>query len=135
MATVNPILYVADVNEALAFYRDQLGFTELWVANDDQTGEPAIAAVQLEEATVMLSQMPMFASPNGSALGAGVTLWFNLDGSIDDYYARFRDVPGATLTQELIDYPWGDRAFTLRDPSGYTLTFSNYREPDDGQGA
>ncbi len=63
--------------------------------------------------------------------GEGVILWFNLDGTIDDYYARVREASeasGATLTQELIDYPWGDRAFTLRDPFGYTLTFSNYTQ-------
>lgn len=61
-----------------------------------------------------------------------MTLWFNLAGSVDDYYARFRDAPGVTVTQELIDYPWGDRAFTLRDPFGYTLTFSNFTQPDGG---
>ncbi|MBA2276614.1 MAG: VOC family protein [Chloroflexia bacterium] len=131
MSTVQPILYVEAIDEALAFYLDRLGFTELWVANDEQTGEPAIAAVQLEEATIMLSPMPMFAAADGAARGEGVMLWFNLDGSVDDYFARFRDAPGATLTQELIDYPWGDRAFTLREPSGYTLTFANYREPEE----
>ncbi len=131
MSTVQPILYVEAIDEALVFYRDRLGFTELWVANDEQTGEPSIAAVQLEEATIMLSGMPMFGSANGATRGEGVTLWFNLDGPVDDYYARYRDVPGATLTQELIDYPWGDRAFTLRDPSGYTLTFANFHAPEE----
>lgn len=135
MSTVQPILYVEEVDEALTFYREALGFTELWRAADEQGGETAIAAVQLEAATIMVSRMPMFAPSNGAPRGEGVTLWFNLDGSVDDYFARFRDAAGVTVTQELVDYPWGDRAFTLRDPFGYTLTFSNFRQPDEAPGS
>lgn len=130
MSTVQPILYVDSVEDALTFYRDGLGFSELWaVKDDDEIRGAIIAAVQLEEAGIMISRIPMFAGADGTARGEGVTLWFNLDGPVDDYFARFRDVPGATVTQETIDYPWGDRAFTICDPSGYTLTFSNYTAP------
>ena len=137
MTSIQPILYVEAIDEALTFYRDVLSFTELWTAPDEQAGETAIAALQLEAATMMVSRMPMFAPANGAARGEGVTLWFNLDGTIDDYYARVREVSkasGAMLTQELIDYPWGDRAFTLRDPFGYTLTFSNYSQTAETPG-
>jgi len=131
-STVQPILYVEAVDDALRFYCGALAFTELWKVPDEQSGESTIAAVQLEEATMMVSRMPMFAPANGGTRGEGVTLWFNLAGSVDDYFARFREAAGVTVPQDLIDYPWGDRAFTLRDPFGYTLTFSNYSEPDDG---
>ncbi len=39
MSSVQPILYVDTVDEALTFYRDGLGFTELWKAPDEQGGE------------------------------------------------------------------------------------------------
>jgi len=131
-SNLSPILYVDDIDQALRFYRDGLGFTELWTAAGPDGGAPIIAAVQVEDASLMVSQMPMFAPANGGPRGDGVTMWFNLAEPVDDYFARFRDVSGATVTQEPIDYPWGDRAFTLRDPFGYTLTFANFTQPDDG---
>jgi uncharacterized glyoxalase superfamily protein PhnB len=120
MSDVQPLLYIDDIESAIAFYRDRLGF-DVNVFGHDAEGRASTCLVQLEDARFLVSREPSFAG----ATGGGVTLYFHLDAPVDLYADRFRGADGVQVAQELTDQMWGDRTFTIRDPWGYTLLFSS----------
>ncbi|MBA3378950.1 MAG: VOC family protein [Chloroflexia bacterium] len=126
MSDVQPLLYIDDIEAALGFYRDRLGL-EAIVFGHDAEGRPSTFLVQVEDARFLVSREPSFAG----ATGGGVTLYFHVDAPVDVYAARFRDVEGVQMAQDLTDQWWGDRTFTIRDPWGYTLLFSSPARNDD----
>lgn len=125
MSDVQPLLYIDDIEAAIEFYRDQLGF-DVSVFGHDAEGRPAIFLVQVEAAKFLVSREPFFAG----ATGGGVTLYFHLDGQVDAYAETFRSADGVQVAQDVTDQWWGDRTFTIRDPWGYTLLFSSLARYD-----
>jgi PhnB protein len=120
MADVQPLLYIDDIEAAIAFYRDGLGL-EVVVFGSDADGRPATFLAQLGDAKFLVSREAHFAG----ATGGGVTLYFHLDTPVDDYSDRFRNAEGVQVAQDLTNQWWGDRTLTIRDPWGYTLLFSS----------
>jgi predicted lactoylglutathione lyase len=55
--------------------------------------------------------------------GLGVALNFRVDHDIDAL-ARHAKAAGANVVEDVGDRPWNARDFTLRDPDGFTLTFT-----------
>ncbi|HEY6953464.1 MAG TPA: VOC family protein, partial [Bacteroidota bacterium] len=45
--------------------------------------------------------------------------------TVDDYYNELK-TKGITVVNEPTTEFWGDRIFTVRDPDGYALTFSEH---------
>jgi uncharacterized glyoxalase superfamily protein PhnB len=120
MSDVQPLLYIDDIEAAIDFYRDQLGLNVIVFGNDAE-GRPATFLAQLGDSKFLVSREPHFAG----ATGGGVTLYFHLDGPVDDLAERFRNAEGVQVAQDLTDQWWGDRTLTIRDPWGYTLLFSS----------
>ncbi|TAM70563.1 MAG: VOC family protein [Microbacteriaceae bacterium] len=117
---------VADVDESLAFYRDQLG---LELRNDVPSGsyrwvtlgipgQPGLEIV-LSEPHAGRSQADGDAMQELLVKGSLPFLVF----SVDDLDAMFEQVraSGAEVLQEPIDQPWGPRDAAFRDPSGNTV--------------
>lgn len=131
MSDVQPVLYVDDVREAVSWYTTQLGFETQFVGTDDGTsdGVATIAAVALEGATILLSQLGMFATDEGERRGAGVTLWFHLERNVDAFHADLQERGVVAITQEPTTFWWGDRTFNVLDPWRYRLTFCNSGQP------
>lgn len=124
MSDVQPVLYIDDIEGAIAFYREGLGLDVNVFGNDPETGRPNIFLASLDEAKFPVSRDPTFAKADGSGSG-GVTLYFHLDSPVDGYVDRFRSAAGSEVVEDVTDQWWGDRTFTIRDPWGYILIFSS----------
>ncbi|MDI3341173.1 MAG: VOC family protein [Sphaerobacter sp.] len=123
MATIQPILYVPDVDASLAHYRDVLGFTVDLVVPDG-AGRTVHAEVSRHGVTVMFAPAEGLSPAARSFLGAGVELYItDEDEDIDAYFASVR-AAGARIVAEPVDQEWGHRTFTISDPDGYRLTFA-----------
>jgi uncharacterized glyoxalase superfamily protein PhnB len=107
---VTPVLQVADIPTALAFYRDTLGFTEDFRYDN-------YAGVTLGEVQLYLCAHTIWKRPLG---GGAVVI---LAEEVDDYCALIRQ-RGANILAEPADQFYGLRDFVLNDPDGNVLTFS-----------
>ena len=107
------LLYVADVERALEFYRDKLGFKPL------EIGLPDYARLVASEgdATIGLHRVGSEAAPPWNE---GVRLYLELE-DLDAFYDRLAglEVP---FEQPPQDMPWGWRHAYLRDPDGHLLS-------------
>jgi catechol 2,3-dioxygenase-like lactoylglutathione lyase family enzyme len=120
---------VNDVDEALGFYRDALGFeVQNDVANGGfrwvtlgSPGQPDLSIV-LSEPHAGRSQADGDALQELLVKGVLQTLVFRSD----DLDASFETVraSGAEVLQEPIKQPWGPRDCAFRDPSGNTVRIS-----------
>lgn len=106
---VIPVMRVTDLDAALRFYVDVLGFAESF-----RFGEPpAYAGVNAggHELHINLER---------EHAGRG-EFYLAVDDGIDELYARVQE-RGATIDIELKDQPYGMRDFSVRDPDGNFLT-------------
>jgi len=108
---LSPVFLVRDLEEALAYYRDVLGFSLAWT-----WGEPVHrAGVVLGEVEIQLEAAGLGAPPGPSVVYCQVT-------GVDRYDEACR-ARGVQLVFELADRPWGMRDFRVVDPSGNIITF------------
>lgn len=110
--SVSPLIPARDVEEAIRFYRNALGF-EL----DYRDAEPAqFAIVGSEGATLHL-----FASQD-KHLADWTSLRIGVEG-IDALYARCGEAGCVHPNGPLGSRPWGTREFSIVDPSGVCIAF------------
>ncbi len=108
-----PVFAVRDLPEALAYYREKLGFTVSWT-----WGEPTTrVGVRLDDIEIQLDGAGLGAPPGPAVVYCHMT-------GVDDYYAACR-ARGATIALEIADRPWGMRDFRVLDPSGNRLGFGS----------
>ena len=104
-----PILEVSDVQAALAFYRDAFGGVvtyEFPPGGDD----PVYVALAVGSSSlgIGLEESPL---PPGN-----VQLWFYVDDV--DRVTRELAAAGASVVEEPVDQPWGERTSLVTDPFG-----------------
>ena len=119
-----PEIPVANVDEAVSYYVDNLGFTMDW--GDDEGG---IAGISKGHCRLFLTNRA-FRESRGNA--APVVLWINLDGKVevDALYAEWR-ASGAKLVSEPEDKPWKLREFVAADLDGNLLrVFYDFRRDE-----
>jgi catechol 2,3-dioxygenase-like lactoylglutathione lyase family enzyme len=104
------VFQVADIEVAVAFYRDVLGFTEDFRYDN-------YAGVFLGEFQMHLCAHTVWSRPVG---GGAVVI---IAEEVDDYCAAIRE-RSATILLEPTDELYGLRDFVTRDPDGNVLTFS-----------
>jgi catechol 2,3-dioxygenase-like lactoylglutathione lyase family enzyme len=111
---VMPRLPVIDLQLAIAFYRDVLGFNvgPLWPEH-----EPRFALLDRDDACIQF----YVADPSrGEGLGHG-TLSFE----VDDVKAIYAALEGRAAIEWGPEVYWyGRREFSIRDPNGYHIIFS-----------
>jgi uncharacterized glyoxalase superfamily protein PhnB len=118
------MIYVDDLERAMAYYRDSLGFEVSVFGQHEHSGEPFIAWAKLEDAYLLLTNEVLF--QDGGQQGRGpVRLYFNLDGPVDDLHLQLKDRPEVDVVQSPTDQHWGQRTLIVRDPWGVLLVFSN----------
>lgn len=103
-----PILEVDDMPAALAFYRDALGGAVSYRFPLDGDPDYVSLAVGTSSLGIGLTEAPR---PPGNVL-----LWFYVD-DVDRVTATLADA-GATVEEEPLDQPWGERTSLLTDPFG-----------------
>lgn len=119
---VAPILACADVEAAIAYYTDTLGFTLQWsMLGADGTSE--FASVALADTEILLGVVEGFVEPEDMAKrGIGVQLYITLPADFDMNGLYERAVAsGAFITRPLENREWGVRSFNVSDADGYRL--------------
>ncbi len=109
-----PEIPVRSLTEALAYYRDRLGFTVDW--SDEDLG---LAGVSQGDSRLFLADAGYRADPGDAA---AVVLWINGSdrSEVDAIHARWRDA-GAAVESPPEAKPWKLYEFTARDPDGNRL--------------
>lgn len=106
-----PILEVADMNAALAFYRDALEGVVRYRFPPE--GDPAYVSLDVGASSlgIGLTEQPL---PPGNVL-----LWFYVD-DVDKMTNEAAEA-GATVLEAPLDQPWGERTSLVTDPFGTRL--------------
>lgn len=113
-----PILPTDDMDKALAFYTERLGFTEKFRDN-----EKAPKYVGIERDGIELHLVEVTPAQTAKLVASQTMCRFPVD-DVDALYKEFnkhKDVihPNGKLATK----PWGTREFGVLDPAGVCLTF------------
>jgi PhnB protein len=127
-----PGIKVRDIQTSLEFYIKTLGFMTMdkLIRKD---GKIAHASVGIELPVLTLSPIDSVRNLQtkkelaDNKLGVGVRFHFGMTGAkkLDDYFIELKR-KGIKVVNEPKTEFWGDRIFTVEDPDGYTLTFSEH---------
>jgi uncharacterized glyoxalase superfamily protein PhnB len=109
--SVTPILQVADLQRAIGFYRDALGFTQGWIVGDP----PWLASVCRD---VVEFHLYLAATPVPSHV------YLNVDG-VDAYFGA-ATAAGARVVHALADRQYGMRDGRLADPDGNEIGIGEF---------
>lgn len=118
ISDVDPVLVVKDIETALAFFTETLGFdlnftwgkpiNHAGVSWGDWTG--AKVMIQLSQASPDFERDPY------------ANLHFYTDARLDELFETFK-ANGVEVVTEPTDHPWGMRDFSIRGPEGCLLRF------------
>jgi lactoylglutathione lyase len=104
-----PILTTPDMPRALGFYRDLLeGEVEFQFPPD---GNPDYVGMNVGDGHIGIGR-----APDARSDGQRFSLWVYAD-SCDEAVDGLR-AGGATVTEEPVDQPWGERIARVLDPDG-----------------
>ncbi|MDZ7728928.1 MAG: VOC family protein [Dehalococcoidia bacterium] len=106
-----PNMPVADLDAALAFYRDLLGFEAAHV-------EPGLAILRSGGAEVALVV-------DANPAPAGAYLYVR---GVEGLHRRMLDA-GMEVTRPLQQQPWGLHDFVVRDPDGHAIGIGEWIQP------
>jgi predicted enzyme related to lactoylglutathione lyase len=115
---VSPVLLVSDIDRAVAYWRDRLGF------ECEVYGEPPDFVVAQRDAAVILMALcddPAKIVPNWRIVD---NVW-NVFIRVDDVEAIYAEVQerGAGIDYTLYDAPSGFLEFGAQDPDGHDIAF------------
>jgi catechol 2,3-dioxygenase-like lactoylglutathione lyase family enzyme len=110
------MIYVKDVNRALGFYRDLLGFKLIEDFRFDGVAVYARLRAPGGDGTIALHQ----AGPSASLVSDGVRLYFEVR-DLDDFCRRLIK-KGFYITQMPRMMEWGWRHAYLNDPDGHEIS-------------
>ena len=116
-----PEIPASDVDNAVAYYVERLGFTVDW--GDDQGG---IAGISRGNCRLFITNRA-FRESYGNA--GPIVFWLNLESKaeVDELFAEWKDAQ-AKLVSEPEDKPWKLREFIATDPDGNLVrVFHDFR--------
>jgi uncharacterized glyoxalase superfamily protein PhnB len=108
------ILAVGEVGSAIEFYTKKLGFWLAFAEGDP----PTFAGLNLGSVQLFLE--------HGTPAPQGCSVYFVIDDA--DALHRFHESSGIEIVEAPGDRPYGLRDYTVRDASGYRLTFGHHPE-------
>ena len=115
---VSPVLLVSDLDRAVSYYRDRLGF------ECDTYGEPPdFAVAERDEATILLALCndAQRIVPNWRIVDKIWNAYIRVD-DVDAMYAEVQ-TRGAPIDYTIYDAPSGFREFGVQDPDGHDIAF------------
>jgi predicted enzyme related to lactoylglutathione lyase len=117
---ISPVLLVADIERAVAYYRDCLGFT------CETYGEPPnFASAGRDGSSILLAlcMEPERIVPNWRIVDMTWNVYIRVDDA-DAVYAEVQD-RGAEIDYTIYDAPHGFREFGVQDPDGHDIAFGS----------
>jgi PhnB protein len=125
--TVTPYLYIRGAAQALEFYKDAFGATELYRLADPM-GRIGHAEIQIGTSRIMLAEeAPAMDVPSPETLGGSSVSFLLYVEDVDSSFAK-AVAAGAQVKRPLKDQFYGDRAGTLTDPFGHYWTIATHVE-------
>ena len=125
LQSLTPNLMVEDVNAAVDWYKDMLGF-ELKISNPE-SGTFEWAMIQSGEATLMFQTRSSLAGelPEFKDMPVGATGNFFI--RLDDVKALYDRISGKVkIISDLKKTFYGSEEFSITDNNGYILTFAQF---------
>jgi uncharacterized glyoxalase superfamily protein PhnB len=127
-----PGIKVKDMQKSLEFYTKTLGFMTMDKLVR-KNGQVAHASVGIDSPVLTLSPIDSVQTHQSkkelmeNKLGVGVRFHFGMTGArkLDEYFIELKG-KGIKVVNEPKTEFWGDRIFTVEDPNGYTLSFSEH---------
>jgi predicted enzyme related to lactoylglutathione lyase len=119
---VSPVLLVSDVDRAVEYYRERLGF------RCDIYGTPADFVVAERDAATILLVLcsdPTRIVPNWRIVDKVWNAYIRVD-DVDAVYAEVQE-RGAEIDYTIYDAPSGFREFGVQDPDGHDIAFGQRR--------
>ena len=115
---ISPVLLVADLDRAVAFYRDRLGF-ECQVFGDP----PNFATADRDAATILIAAAddPDRIVPHWHIVDKMWNAYIRVD-DVDAVYAEVQE-RGAEIDYMIYNAPHGFREFGVQDPDGHDIAF------------
>jgi PhnB protein len=123
--TATPYLIISGAAQAIDFYRNVFGATEL-LRMADPDGRIAHAEIKIGDSVIMLAdEAPGHRSPR-SLGGAAVSTMLYVE-NVDDCFNR-AIAAGAKAQRPLANQFYGDRSGTIEDPFGHVWTIATHVE-------
>jgi uncharacterized glyoxalase superfamily protein PhnB len=113
---ISPVLLVADIDRAVAYYRDRLGF------NCQVHGDPPnFATADRDDATILLAlaEDAERIVPNWRIVDGVWNAYIRVE-DVDAVYAEVRE-RGAAIDYTIGDRPYRFREFGVQDPDGHDI--------------
>lgn len=108
-------LQVRDLEISKKFYTAKLGFEVSEATN------PAACIFKYNNGEASFAIRKPIGDLEGKELGTGVSLWFAIDGNIEDLQAELLE-KDVQLLGPVLTTPFG-KVITAKDPDGYSITF------------
>jgi len=108
-------LQVRDLEVSKNFYTKKLGFEASGATN------PAACIFKYNKGETSFAIRTPIGNLDGKELGVGVSLWFAVDGNIEDLQEELLEKK-VELLGPIQTTPFG-KAITAKDPDGYSITF------------
>lgn len=112
----NPILFSADIERSIKYYKEQLGFTESWT-----WGEP------IDFGGIVKDEVEIFFCLNGQG-NPGTWLALIVE-DVDVYYEQIK-ANGAEIIVPPRNQEWNMREMFVKDPDGHILRIGHRIECD-----
>ena len=114
-----PVLPVSNVEVALNYYVERLGFSAVFNQANEQ-GEMVNAQIQMDGCHIMLNLNP----DDANQKGGGIYLWIRVAHTdIDSLYKQIANNK-VNIVEPIADQFWGDRSFVVEDQLGYRIAFT-----------
>ena len=121
MGYISPLMAIRNMQNAIDFYKDILGFKVGLVVPTEEGIE--YADVSKDGMVLMFVPTKNVGLSGTETLGIGVNMYLEIEGNLDEYYTRLNG-KGVTIVADIKDEPFGIRDFTIADIDGYQLTFN-----------
>lgn len=108
-------LQVRDLEVSKDFYTNKLGFEAAEATN------PAACVFKYNQGEASFAIRKPIGDLEGKELGIGASLWFAIDGNIEELQAELLE-KNVTLLGSIQTTPFG-KIIIVKDPDGYQITF------------
>lgn len=108
-------LQVRDLTLSKEFYTHKLGFEVSEASN------PAACIFKYNKGEASFAIRTPIGNLDGKELGVGASLWFAIDGTVEDLQSQLSE-KGVTLLGPINPTPFG-KTLMVKDPDGYVITF------------
>lgn len=129
MKSCRPLFVVESVEEAVKFYSEKLGFDIIELSAKKEDGRCILEHATLKKGKCLIGfRVPTLGELAEMSMvkhcaGRGAGIYVLMKKGLDKYLKRCTK-KGVNVVEQPKKQPWGDVAFSVKDPFGFRLTFA-----------